>query len=321
MSAFSLSLRDDRGPSAALEISGDRVSAVRVQSRAGRLSVVSHAFEALPEGLLVPSLTSTNVRNRGAVLRVLGRVLEQVGRPRRVGLVVPDPVGKVSLLKFQQVPARGQELDQLVRWQVRKTSPFPLEEARLTYAPASVATDGQEFFVTVARADVINEYESLCAEAGTHAGLVDLSTVHVINTVLAGRGASGADCLLVNVSRDWASLAILRAGHPILFRSRAADGDGTLADLVHQTAMYYEDRLSGAGFGQVLVCGVSAGHVQGADLATLRQSLGQRLQTAVSAVDPRMAVSLADGVVAAPEMLDTWPSLVGVLVRGRETAA
>ena len=43
----------------------------------------------------------------------------------------------------------------------------------------------------------------------------------------------------------------------MFFRSRGAEGEGTLADLVHQTAMYYEDRLSGAGFSRVMLCGAS----------------------------------------------------------------
>ena len=55
------------------------------------------------------------------------------------------------------------------------------------------------------------------------------------------------------------TLAILRGPHLIFFRNRAAETDGTLADLVHQTAMYYEDRLSGGGFARVLLAGAAGG--------------------------------------------------------------
>ena len=50
-------------------------------------------------------------------------------------------------------------------------------------------------------------------------------------------------------------MAILRGEQLVFFRNRAADGEGGLADMVHQTAMYYEDRLSGAGFGRVVLAG------------------------------------------------------------------
>src|SRR5581483_2420404 len=115
----------------------------------------------------------------------LGRVLEQVGRPRRVGLIIPDVVAKVSLVKFERVPTRAQDLDQLIRWQVRKAAPFAIEEAQVSHVPGLRADDGQEFIVTVARRGIVEEYEGLCAEHGAAAGLVDLATFNVINAVLA----------------------------------------------------------------------------------------------------------------------------------------
>ena len=64
------------------------------------------------------------------VAGAVGRLLERVGRARRVGLVLPDPVARVSLIRFEQVPPRAHDLDQLIRWQVRKAAPFPIEGTR-----------------------------------------------------------------------------------------------------------------------------------------------------------------------------------------------
>ena len=68
-------------------------------------------------------------------------MLEQIGRPRRIGLVVPDLVAKVSLVRFEKVPPRAADLDQLVRWQVRKTAPFPIEEAQVSSCAGRLAPD------------------------------------------------------------------------------------------------------------------------------------------------------------------------------------
>ncbi len=38
-------------------------------------------------------------------------------------------------MRFEQVPARAQDLDQLIRWQVRKAAPFAIEEAQVSYVP------------------------------------------------------------------------------------------------------------------------------------------------------------------------------------------
>ena len=330
------SLRDSSGPGVAVELAANQVSAASLDYRAGTPVLAAHATEPLPPGALVPSLTTPNIQNRQAVVHAIGRVLEQTGRPRRIGLIVPDLVAKVSLVRFEQVPARASDLAQLVRWQVRKTAPFPIEDAQVSFVPGitvapghdrhdvAAGSAGQEFIVALARRAIIEDYEAICAEAGVHAGLVDLATFNVINAVLASTtaaGAAAADWLLVNVAADDASIAILRGPHLIFFRNRAADTEGTLADLVHQAAMYYEDRLAGGGFARVfLKGGAGAGPHHAADAEQVRRSLQERLKTPIETVDPRAAAGLTDRISAAPALLDTLAPLVGLLLRGRDVA-
>jgi Tfp pilus assembly PilM family ATPase len=314
-------LRESASPPAAVELAAGRVSAAALEWRGDQAVVAAHASEVLPAGALAPSLTAANLHDRPAVLAALGRVLERIGKPRRIGLVVPDTVGRISLVRFAQVPPKAQDLDQLVRWQVRKTAPFAIEEAQVSYAAGLQAEDGQEFLVTLARRDVVQEYEQLCAEAGAHAGLVDLTTINVVNAVLAGSAAPSADWLLVNIAAGYTSVALLRGPHLIFFRNRSADTDGTLVDLVHQTAMYYEDRLSGAGFSHVFLAGAGeqlAGGSQQASVDELRRSLEARLQTSIELVDPRAAAPLTDRITAAPALLDALTPLVGMMLRDRD---
>jgi len=319
MSLFA-SLRDTAGPAVAVELAADRVSAASIETRAGAPVISVHASEPLPAGALVPSLTAVNIVNRQPVMSALERVLEKVGNPRRVGLVIPDLVARVSLVRFEQVPTRATDLDQLVRWQVRKTAPFPIEDAQISYVPGLKAADGQEFIVSLAKHSVVQEYEGLCAEAGAHAGLVDLATFNVINAALAATppGGGESDWLLVNVAADYASIAIMRGSHLIFFRNRPTDAEGTLFDVVHQAAMYYEDRLQGGGFSRAYL--TAAGGANAADTEELRRSLQERLQKPIEAVDARRAAGLTDRIVASPALLDTLAPLVGLLMRGREAA-
>ena len=314
------SLREATSPGVAVELAADHVSAASLETRSGAPVISVHATEPLPAGALVPSLTSANVINRQVVTTALERVLERTGNPRRVGLVIPDLVAKVSLVRFEHVPSRTSDLDQLVRWQVRKTAPFPIEEAQVSYARGLKAADGQEFVVSLARRAVIEEYEGLLAETGAHAGIVDLATFNVINAALAAAPPTG-DWLLVHVSADYASIAILRGLHLIFFRNRATDGEGTLADVVHQTAMSYEDRLQGAGFTRAFLTGATGANArQNADAEELRRGLQERLQRPIETVDASRAAALTDRISASPALLDTLAPLVGLLVRGREAA-
>ena len=87
-------------PGVAVELAAGYVSAASLDVRGGQPVISAYAAEPLPAGALVPSLTSPNVVDRAAVSEALARVLEKVGRPRRVGLIIPDSAAKVSFVRF-----------------------------------------------------------------------------------------------------------------------------------------------------------------------------------------------------------------------------
>lgn len=304
-------------PDAAVEIAPERVSAAAV-SRGGSggmaLAVHAHAVEPLPSGAVVPSLTSQNIVDPAAVAAAVRTVLGRLGtRPARVALIIPDLAAKVSLLKFDQVPDKREDLDQLVRWQVRKSAPFPIEEACITYTPGLREAGGSgEFVVALARRDVIEGYEQACAAAGVYAGLVDLTTFSVVNLFLASGSAPAGDWLAVYMRPDYTSIAIVRGGNLIFFRNRPEGEEEPLADLVHQTTMYYQDRLAGQGFSRVLIGG--RGRVAGA-LDQARRSLEDRLGVPVDAIDPTKSATLNDRIGVTPEVMDILAPLAGILMR------
>jgi Tfp pilus assembly PilM family ATPase len=306
-------------PDVAVDISPGRITAARLVWRGRTAAVAAHAVQPLAPGAVVPALAAPNMPDVAAVGRAVREAVGRLGgRVRRTALVIPDSVVKVSLVRFEQVPPRTADLLEMLRWQMRKSAPFPMEQAVVSYtAGAPLAEGGQEFVVSIARRDIIEEYEGACAHAGLHAGLVDVATFSVINTVLGSGSAPSGDWLLVHTTPAYTSLAVLRGSDVIYFRNRAEDAEGTLADDVHQTAMYYEDRLEGAGFSRVLLTG-GAGSADGVE--ALRRSLEDRLRVGVEAVDPRAGAALMDRVMAAPDLLDALSPLIGILLRERKAA-
>ncbi len=314
-------------PDVAIEIDHAHVGAVRLVWRGNQAVIAAHAHEALPAGAVVPSLAALNMADVPVVATAIGRVLAELGKPSRVALVVPDTVAKVSLLRLDKVPAKSADLHEIVRWQVRKTAPFPIEQAVLSVSPGIVAADGSsEIVVSLARAEVIQQYEQACLMAGAEAGIVDIATFSVINAILAAgpagdspesAAASRGDWLLVHVTDTYLTLAVMREQSLLFFRHRGEEAEGSLADLIHQTAMYYEDRLHGGGFARVLIAG-GARLPGGAE--SVRRGLEERLRIGVESVDPRQAASLVDRIGASPELLDMLAPLAGILLReGRVT--
>jgi Tfp pilus assembly PilM family ATPase len=165
---------------------------------------------------------------------------------------------------------------------------------------------------------VVKEYEDACAEVGLHAGLVDIATFAVVNLTLASAHTLQGDWLIVHRRPEYTSIAIVRAGDLIFFRSRTDEDQESLADVVHQTAMYYQDRLDGQGFARVLLAGSN-----GTDDAVdqLHQSLEERLGTGVESIDPTTAAALSDRITAPPHMMDVLSPLTGILLRTRAEVA
>ncbi len=306
-------------PDAAVEIADDRVSVAVVGERGGGLIVQSYAVEPLPPGAVVASLTSSNIHNRPVVVSALRSALERAGaRPRRVALVIPDLSAKVSLVRFDTIPARREDLDQLVRWQVKKASPFPIEEALVTSTPGVRGADGSaEFLVVTARRDVVAEYEGICDELKMYAGLVDIATLSVVNVFLGGADVPAGDWLVVHLRAEYTSIVIMRGEHVIFFRNRPEGDEASISDLVHQTAMYYQDRLEGQRFSRVFLGG--SGRVMGA-VETARRSLEERLGASVEPIDPTRAASLTDRISVTPDVMDVLGPLVGMALRTRKGA-
>ena len=303
---------------AAIEIAPEAVSIAVVGGRGQNAVVQGYAVEPMPSGAVVPSLTTVNMPDRDVVVRALRAACDSVGvRPRRVALVVPDLVGKVSLVRFDQTPTRRDDLDQLIRWQMRKSTPFPIEDACVTYSPGTRGTEGNEFVVVAARREIIREYESVCEEAGIEAGLVDLATFGVVNLFLSSEPAPTGDWLVVHMRPEYTSIVILRREELIFFRNRAEGDEEALQDVVHQTAMYYQDRLGGRGFGRILLGGL--GKTTGAvDMA--RRNLEEHMGSVVEPIDPTRGAALTDRIQPTPELMATLSPLVGMLLRTRREA-
>jgi Tfp pilus assembly PilM family ATPase len=317
-------------PSVGVEIASDRVTAVSLARQANGWVVGAYGNERLAPGVVTPALNAVNVHDTRALTAALRSAFDKAGiRPRRVALVIPDTAAKLSLLRFEKVPAAA-DLDQLIRWQMRKAAPFKPEDAEISWVPAApLPGGGREYLVTLGRRDIIESYMKACADAGADAGLVDLASLNLINAALASgsgmtagdasagsglpRAASTGDWLVVHVAADYATLAIVRDRDLIYFRTRQLESDGDLADLVHQTAMYHEDRLGGGRFARVVLSGASA---RGAEIGErLRRGLEERMNVRVEALDFRGTAAMRDRINAGSELLDALAPAVGVILR------
>jgi type IV pilus assembly protein PilM len=304
-------------PTVAVEVAPTHVTVLALSESGRDPTIAGYAVEPLPAGCVTVALNAPNVNDEAALASAIQSAIQKVApRTRRVGLVLPDTVAKVSLIRFEKVPAKIQDLDQLIRWQVRKTAPFRIEDSQLSWVPAApIDGGGREFIVSMARRDVIESFERACATAGVHAGLIDIASFSLINAHLAAARSAAGDWLLVHLASDYVTLAVVRGSVLVFFRNRTLGDEGDLTDMVHQTAMYHEDRLGGGGFSRVVLAGASLAGPEQAE--RLRRAIEERVGGRVELLDVRSAAAMTDRISASPALLDTLAAPAGVLLRER----
>ena len=147
-------------------------------------------MESPPEGALVPGLQQANVMAREALVEALRQAFSAVaGRSRDVCLVIPDATTRIMLLDFDTLPPKPQEADAVVRFRLKKSLPFEVDESAVSYDSQGTADPVRVVAAVTPRA-VLQEYESLVRDAGYNPGAVLPSMIAALGAVDASLHAA-----------------------------------------------------------------------------------------------------------------------------------
>jgi type IV pilus assembly protein PilM len=244
-------------PSLVVEITSMHVAAAH-WSAAGR-HLESHAIEPLPQSAVMPSPVDTNVTQPDAVRSVLRKVLSRVsGHGSPLALLIPDPVVRVFILPFDTLPRRADEALSLLRWRLKKSVPFDVDETVVSWMRQTGRQGALEIITAVGRQRIVKEYEDLLQPLGATAGVVLSSTLGVL-PLLGDEGST----LLVRISGRTLTTVIVSAGNLCVYRSTEMSGEAAtldpqaMLDEIFPAVAYFQDTWGGAP-DRVLIAGFGA---------------------------------------------------------------
>ncbi len=263
-------------PRLACEIAADRVLVGRLGDN-GR-SLEACAARELAPGSVVPDLVEGNLRQRSAVSDAVEEALTSVAaRTHDVIAIVPDAAVRVVLLEFDTLPADSEEALGVVRFRMKKSLPFDVDKARVSYH-AQKTNDGVRVVAAVALSSVVEEYEVAFREAGFSPGVV-------VPAMLAALGAAEGErpTLVVKVDARTTSIAILNAGHLQLFRTlentRGVTITGEqLAEEVYPSVVFFQDTYH-LNIEKIFVAGIAD---MGSAVPALRAQTGAEVQELIT---------------------------------------
>ncbi len=172
--AFDLKhLLSDPQPDFAFEVSDAGLAWVRPGTAA------VPAFVPLPEGVLSVSPLRDNVLKADVFAAAVERTVgASSGRKRRrVVLVLPDYCARVAVLDFDAFPSDPAEQLSLVRFRMKKSVPFDVEDSAISYYAQPGSDKRVSVVVVVAALEILARYEAPFRAAGLHAGLVTTSSL------------------------------------------------------------------------------------------------------------------------------------------------
>jgi type IV pilus assembly protein PilM len=219
-----------------------------------------------------------NLRQREAVSEAVHETLSSVaGRTHDVIAVVPDAAVRVVLLEFDTLPADAEEASGVVRFRMKKSLPFDVDKARVSYH-AQKTSEGVRVVAAVALASVLEDYETAVRNAGFSPGVV-------VPSMLAALGAAEGQkpTLVVKVDARTTSIAILNADQLQLFRTlentRGVTITGEqLAEDIYPSVVFFQDTYH-LNIEKIFVAGLSD---TGNAAPALRSQTGAEVQELVT---------------------------------------
>jgi type IV pilus assembly protein PilM len=217
--------------------------------------------EILGERALAPSPSAPNFLKAHLFREALPRVTGSAA-PKRTAtaVVIPDYAVRMTILDFEEFPATDTERIPLLRFRLRKSVPFHIDEAQLAYAVQLEDAKRVEVLVVAIARPILDEYERVFTDAGYRVGLVTPSCMATLP--LCGDTASGLS-LLAKAAGSTLSVLLLENGRVRLVRcldlagsegDEAEREDRSILALLQQTLAYAEDQI-GRTVSRLLLCG------------------------------------------------------------------
>jgi type IV pilus assembly protein PilM len=191
----------------------------------------------------------------------LGRIAPSQEKKRvATSLIIPDYAVRMAIVDLEEFPPGEAERLALLRFRLRKTVPFPIDEAQLAYSVQLNQPKRIEVLAVAIARPILDEYENLLTSAGYRVGVVMPSSIAALPLCA---GAERGLTVLAKAAGATLTITLLEAGRVRLVRCldlAVAEGEEvpqdneTVLPVLQQTLAYAEDQI-GQPVTRLLLCG------------------------------------------------------------------
>ena len=223
-----------------LDIGSSSVKVVQLREKKGGYTLQAFGSLRLPPETIVDGA----LMNSAAVVQAIQDLLaEHKVKGKEVAIGVR---GHSVIIKKIQLPRMSQEeLDDSIQWEAEQYIPFDVKDVNIDtqiLTPQGDAAGQMDVLLVAAKKDMINDYTSVCAEAGLTASVVDVDAFAVQNAYEAGYElVPGETVVLINVGAAVTNINILADGTTTFTRDVTMGGNSFTEEIQKQLNISYEE--------------------------------------------------------------------------------
>jgi type IV pilus assembly protein PilM len=220
--------------------------------------------ERFNDRALNPSPSLPNLVRPQLFREALPKVAAANGARRlTTAIVIPDYAVRMAILDFEEFPAKEEDRLALIRFRLRKTVPFHIEEARLAYSVQDSRPSHIEILAVAIANPILREYEAIFTEAGYRVGLVVPSLIAALPFC---ESSEEGITLLAKSTGSTLSIGLIERGNLRLVRcidlsteeiADSQDFGRSAFPILQQTLAFAEDQLERRVI-RALLCGFGA---------------------------------------------------------------
>ena len=305
-------------PAVGLDIGSASVKLVQLKEKRGGYQLLAYGSAPLPPEAIVDGA----LMNSAAIVQAIQEVFaQQKVKAKEVAIGVRGHsviIKKISLPRMTQ-----EELDESIQWEAEQYIPFDVKDVNIDtqiLTPEADAAGQMDVLLVAAKKDMINDYTSVCAEAGLTATVVDVDAFAVQNAYEASYELGAADTVvIVNVGAAVTNLNVISRGVTTFTRDITMGGNAFTEEIQKQLNISYDEaealKVGGQGDSDAVVPQEVERVIQG-----VAEQLGGEIQRSLdfyasTAPDGKITRAiLSGGTARVPALFKTLEGRAGVPV-------
>jgi type IV pilus assembly protein PilM len=223
-----------------LDIGSSSVKIVQLKERKGGFTLQAFGSAPLPPEAIVDGA----LMNSSAIVQAIQElVAREKVKTKEVAIGVRGHsviIKKISLPRMTQ-----EELDESIQWEAEQYIPFDVKDVNIDtqiLTPEADAAGQMDVLLVAAKKDMINDYTSVCAEAGLTATVVDVDAFAVQNAYEASYDLDSSEtAVLINVGAAVTNINILARGTTTFTRDITMGGNAFTEEIQKQLNISYDE--------------------------------------------------------------------------------